>query len=219
MKVVIIGGERVPYFLAKKLIMQGYNVYFVNKNRELCEEYSRTLNAEIIHGDGTAKSTLDQIEIEPDDIVVLLMERDRKNFFAARLVQEYYNVKNVVTLLNNTENEDLFEKYGIRTLKVTDLIMNYIEPLLFENEVIGELSENVEGKGATVIKVDIDWDSKISRKGIKELNVPEDVVIVGIIRANKYIIPRGDTIIEPGDKLIVICSEDKRESVQEFFSI
>ncbi|MFN3692270.1 MAG: potassium channel family protein [Fervidobacterium sp.] len=218
MKVIIIGGERVPYFLAKKLIAQGFVVYFVNKNRELCEEYSRTLNAEIINGDGTDKNVLDQLQIESDDIIVLLTERDRKNFFIARMVQEYYNVNNVVTLLNNTENEDLFERYGIRTLKVTDLIMSNIEPLLFENEVLNTIEDETSTKGANVIKIDVDWDSKIAKKLIKELNIPEEIIIVGVVRKDKFLIPHGNTLIEPGDKLIIISSEDKTKEALEFFS-
>jgi len=219
MKVIIIGGERVPYFLAKKLVAQGYIVYFVNKNRELCEEYSRTLGAEIINGDGTDKAILDQLQIEPDDIIVLLTERDRKNFFIARLVQEYYNVKNVVTLLNNTENEDLFEKFGIRTLKVTDLIMSNIEPLLFENEVVAALEDETSTKGASVLRIDIDWDSKIARKNIRELSIPEGIIVVGIVRGDKFLIPRGETRIEPGDKLIIVCNEDKKAQAIEMFSL
>ncbi len=218
MKVIIIGGERVPYFLAKKLIAKGYDVFFVNKDIELCKEYSRTLNAEIINGDGTSKAVLDQLQIEGDDLVVLLMERDRKNFFIARMVQEYYGVKNVVTLLNNTENEDLFQKFGIRILKVTDLIMSNIELLLFENEVVESLESEVSSKGAIVLKIDIDWEAKILRKNIRDINVPEGIIIVGIVRGSEFIIPRGETTIEPGDKLIIVCNKEKKEQAVELFS-
>lgn len=217
MKVIIIGGERVPYFLAKKLIASGYKVYFVNKDKELCEEYSRTLNATIIYGDGQSKAVLDHLGIEPDDIVVLLTERDRKNFFIARLVQEYYKVRNVVTFLSNSENEDLFDRYGIRTLKVTDLIMQNIEPLLFENEVVEMINDEASNRGATVLKVDVDWDSKIANKALHELKIPDGIVVVGIVREDKYLIPRGDTIIKPDDKLILICSEEQSKAAMEIF--
>ncbi len=216
MKIIIIGGERVPYFLAKRLIAQGYDVYFVNKDEELCEEYSRTLNATVVVGDGTSKKVLDQLEIDSKDIVVLLTERDRKNFFIARLVQEYYGVEHVVTLLNNSENRDLFERFGITTLGVTDLIMKNIEPLLFENEIITTLEE--ETKGATVLKVTVEWDSLIVRKKIKDLNIPDGMVVVGIIRADKFIIPRGETTIEPGDEMIIVCNNDKVPEALSFFN-
>jgi len=216
MKIIIIGGERVPYFLAKRLIAQGYDVYFVNKDEELCEEYSRTLNATVVVGDGTSKRVLDQLEIDSKDIVVLLTERDRKNFFIARLVQEYYGVEHVVTLLNNSENRDLFERFGITTLGVTDLIMKNIEPLLFENEIITTLED--ETKGATVLKVTMEWDSLIVRKKIKDLNIPDGMVVVGIIRADKFIIPRGETTIEPGDEIIIVCNNDKVSEALSFFN-
>ncbi|MGC9772863.1 trk system potassium uptake protein TrkA [Fervidobacterium changbaicum] len=218
MKIVIIGGERVPYFLAKRLIAQGYDVYFVNRDKELCEEYSKTLNATIVNGDATSKKVLDQLEIEPSDIVVLLMERDRKNFFVARLVQEYYGVKNVVTLLNNSENLDLFERFGIRTLGVTDLIMRNLEPLLFGSQLTQELEEKTALKGVSVIEVSLSWDSNIARKKLKELNIPEDVVIVGIKREDGFIIPRGETTLQPGDEVILVCPEEKRMEVLSFFS-
>ncbi|QIV79057.1 potassium channel family protein [Fervidobacterium pennivorans] len=218
MKIVIIGGERVPYFLAKRLITQGYTVYFVNKNQDLCEEYSKTLNATIVNGDGTSKKVLDQLGIEPNDIVVLLMERDRKNFFIARLVQEYYGVKNVVTLLNNSENLDLFERFGIRTLGVTDLIMRNLEPLLFGSQLTRDLEEKTFSKGVVVLEITLTWDSSIVHKKIKELSVPEDVVIVGIMRGDSFLIPRGETTLEPGDEIILVCREEKRMEVLSFFS-
>uniref|UniRef100_A0A7C4GK12 TrkA family potassium uptake protein n=1 Tax=Fervidobacterium thailandense TaxID=1008305 RepID=A0A7C4GK12_9BACT len=218
MKIVIIGGERVPYFLAKKLIAEGYNVYFVNKDEALCNEYSRTLNAVIVNGDGSSKKTLDEIEIGPDDIIVLLTERDRKNFFIARLVQEYYGVRHVVTLLNNSENEDIFTRFGIRTLKVTDLIMSNIEPLLFENQVVSELESETSNRGATVVRVSIDWGSKYARLPISRLELPEDVLIAGIVRKDQYIIPKGDTVLEPGDDLIVICKIGREMEVLSHFS-
>mgnify|MGYP001074953579 CR=1 FL=1 len=218
MKIIIIGGERVPYFLAKRLIAQGYDVYFVNKDEDLCEEYSRTLSANVVLGDGTSKRVLDQLEIDPKDIVVLLTERDRRNFFIARLVQEYYGVEHVVTLLNNSENRDLFERYGIRVLGVTDLIMKNIEPLLFENEVITTLEEETKTLGATVLKITIEWDSHVIRKKIKELSIPEDIVVVGIMRKDKFVIPRGETTIEPNDEIIVVCTEEKSSEVLAFFS-
>jgi trk system potassium uptake protein TrkA len=217
-KIIIIGGERVPYFLAKRLIAQGYDVYFVNKDQDLCEEYSKTLNATIVNGDGTSKKVLDQLGIEPNDIVVLLMERDRKNFFIARLVQEYYGVKNVVTLLNNSENLDLFERFGIRTLGVTDLIMRNLEPLLFGSQITRDLEEKTFSKGVIVLEITLTWDSNIVHKKIKELSVPEDVVIVGIKRGDNFLIPRGETTLEPGDEIILVCREEKRMEVLSFFS-
>lgn len=218
MKIVIIGGERVPYFLAKKLIADGYNVFFVNKDRDLCNEYSRTLNAVIIHGDGSSKKVLDQLEIQPDDIIVLLTERDRRNFFIARLVQEYYQVKHVVTLLNNSENEDLFAKFGIRTLKVTDLIMRNIEPLLFGTEVVLEIEEEASAKGAAVLRFHVEWGSKIARIPISELKLPAETIIAGVIRRDRYIVPRGETVLEPGDELIIICAQEKEPEVVTFFA-
>lgn len=218
MKIIIIGSERVPYFLAKRLIAQGYDVYFVNKDQDLCEEYSKTLNAIIVKGDGTSKKVLDQLGIEPNDIVVLLMKRDRKNFFIARLVQEYYGVKNVVTLLNNSENLDLFERFGIRTLGVTDLIMRNLEPLLFGSQLTRDLEEKTFSKGVVVLEITLTWDSSIVHKKIKELSVPEDVVIVGIMRGDSFLIPRGETTLEPGDEIILVCREEKRMEVLSFFS-
>lgn len=126
-------------------------------------------------------------------------------------------MRNVVTFLNNSENEDLFDRYGIRTLKVTDLIMQNIEPLLFENEVVEMINDEASNRGATVLKVDVDWDSKIANKALHELKIPDGIVVVGIVREDKYLIPRGDTIIKPDDKLILICSEEQSKAAMEIF--
>ncbi len=216
MKVVIIGGERIPYFIAKSMIAKGYDVYIVNKDPELCDEFSKTLNATIVEGDATTKEVLDQLELSQKDIVVLLTERDRKNFFIARMVQEYYSVKNIITFLNNSENEELFEKFGIKTVKVTDILLKNIESVFIDAKLSKFLEPELESYNVNLLNLEVSEDSKIAKKKISELNL-KDTVIGGVIRDKNFIIPRGETVLLPGDRVLLICTKEGKENVLELF--
>ncbi len=216
MKVVIIGGERIPYFIAKSMIAKGYDVYIVNKDPELCDEFSKTLNATIVEGDATTKEVLDQLELSPKDIVVLLTERDRKNFFIARMVQEYYSVKNIITFLNNSENEELFEKFGIKTIKVTDILLENIENAFIDAKLSKFLEPELASYNVNLLNLEISEESKIANKKISELNL-KDTVIGAVIRQGAFIIPKGDTVLISGDKVLLICTKEGKENVLELF--
>ncbi|MES0341446.1 MAG: ClC family H(+)/Cl(-) exchange transporter [Candidatus Humimicrobiaceae bacterium] len=81
--------------------------------------------------------------------------------------------------------------------------------------------ENKEYKGfigdqkiKVVIEIPIHIDSKIENKRIKEINWPDDCLLIGVKRAGQELIPKGNTFIYPGDTLIIISNEDKANTVQ-----
>ncbi|TET49945.1 MAG: ClC family H(+)/Cl(-) exchange transporter [Actinomycetota bacterium] len=85
--------------------------------------------------------------------------------------------------------------------------------------------ENREYKGFTgnrkvkvVIEIPVCIDSKIENKKIKEINWPDDCLLIGIKRAGQELIPKGDTLIYPGDILIIITNEDRTNKVQHLLT-
>ncbi|HCF38200.1 MAG TPA: potassium transporter TrkA [Thermosipho africanus] len=212
MKVVLIGGEKIAYFLAKSFSSKGYKTYLVNKDQKLCEDFARDLKAVVIHGDASKKRLLEQLDIEEDDIIVFLTNKDKENLIITQFAKKIFGVKNIVTLVNNPDNIELFEKLGITAVvSTTTMLQKAVENLLFGEELQQFLSVE-EGK-LTFLKIDIPENSKAVGKLLKDLNLPHDCVVGGILRKGKVIIPHGNTEINAGDRLYIVSLPTAQEQI------
>ncbi|HAA82959.1 MAG: K+ Channel protein [Thermotoga sp. 47_83] len=213
MRVIIIGGETTAYYLARSMLSRKYSVVIINKDRELCEEFAKKLKATIIHGDGSHKEILRDAEVSKNDVVVILTPRDEVNLFIAQLVMKDFGVKRVVSLVNDPGNMEIFKKMGITTvLNLTTLITNTVEALIFPDEFssIIPLEQGIE-----LLSVNVEEDSPVVGKKLKDLPLPRDSIIAAIVRGGVLVVPRGDTEILSGDKLYVIVSAEAKETVEE----
>jgi len=204
MKVVIIGGERIAYFLAKSISSKGYRIYVVNKDAQLCEDFARNLKAVIVHGDASKRSVLEQLDIEEDDIIVVLTNKDKENLIITQLARKIFGVKNIVTLINNPDNIELFNKLGITAaVSTTTMLQRAVENLLFGKELEEFLS--LEGGKLAFLKIEIPENSNVIGKKLKDIGLPHDCVVGGILRKGEVIIPHGDTILDVGDILFIVA--------------
>jgi len=214
LKIVIIGGQRIAYHLTRSMISKGYRVYVVNKNASFCEELAKRFSAVVIHGDGSKKKVLDQIEFMKNDIVVVLTNRDKDNLIISQMIRRYYGVERVVTLANDPDNIEIFDRLGIHVaVSPTILLAQTIQNLLFVDEML-QFFPMEEGKLA-FLRLEIPPTSPSAGKKLKEIVLPEDSVIGGIIRGNDFLIPRGDTSLQPQDRVFVICDPKVQTRVVE----
>ncbi|WP_126992314.1 potassium channel family protein [Thermosipho globiformans] len=217
MKVVIIGGEKIAYFLAKSFSSKGYKTYLVNKDQKLCEDFARDLKAVVIHGDASKKKLLEQLDIEEDDIIVVLTNKDKENLIITQFAKKIFGVKNIVTLVNNPDNIELFEKLGITAVvSTTTMLQKAVENLLFGEELQQFLSVE-EGK-LTFLKIDIPENSKAVGKLLKDLSLPHECVVGGILRKGKVIIPHGNTEINAGDRLYIVSLPTAQEQILDILT-
>ncbi|MEJ5229066.1 MAG: NAD-binding protein [Pseudothermotoga sp.] len=201
---MIIGGYRIAYHLARSMISKGYHVYIVNKDPQVCQELAKKLSAVIINGDGSKKNILDQIEFSSDDIVVILTNTDRDSLIISQMIKKYYGVERIVTLVNDPENIDVFNRLGVRVaVSPTALLSRTIQGLLLVEEM-EEFFPVEEGK-LVFLRIEIPDSSPSVGKRLKEINLPNECIIGGILRQNNVVIPRGETELLPRDRVFVIC--------------
>ncbi|AEH50506.1 NAD-binding protein [Pseudothermotoga thermarum] len=204
MKTVIIGGHRIAYYLARMMISKGSHVYLINKDPDVCRELARRLSAIVIQGDGSKKEILDQIELSPEDIVVVLTNTDKDNLIISQMVRKYYGVEKIVTMVNDPDNVEIFRKLGVKAaISPTNLLITTIQSLLFSEEIENLLLME-EGK-VVLLRLEIPETSPSAYKSLKEIPLPSESILGGIVRKDDFIIPRGDTQLLPGDRIFVIC--------------
>lgn len=216
--VMIIGGSKTAFYLAKILSSTGTNIKIIEKNKEKCENLSEILpKTTIIHGDGSHHDILMEEGLRTVDAFVALTGMDEENILTSLFAGEL-NVPRVVSKVNSNELTKMAEKLGldgvVSTKSVTaDIIIRYARAL--KNSMgsnIETLYKFMDGK-AEAIEFNVKKDAKITGVPIKDLSIKKDILIAGIIRERKTaIIPTGDHIVNEGDRVIVLSPADYRLS-------
>lgn len=212
MKVIIIGGGKVVYFLAKTFLSKGYEVAIINRDREYCERLAKNLQVTIIHGEGSDPYFLEDAGALEADAVAALTPNDPDNLFICQLAEQKFQVPKTFALVNNPTNEWVFQELGVtKVISTTSIISSLIEQKVAV-EGVTNLFPIEEGK-VTVTQVVLTDESPVLNKELSEIDLPYDSVLGSIIRDEEVIIPRGDTELLVGDKVVIITLPENQAQV------
>jgi len=203
MYIVIVGAGKVGYFLAKRLCQSKHTVSIVDKDKLTCEEIAKELEALIIKGDGCDPRILEEAGIERADVVAAVTGDDEDNLIICQLAKERFNVQRTVGRVNNPDNEHTFSELGIDVpVDSTKIIAKVIEEEASFSDFVNLMSFK-RGKLA-IVRVDLPEDSPVINKEIKDIELPADSVLVSIVRGEEVIVPKGNTVLKPGDDVIAL---------------
>ena len=214
--VAIIGGGNVGMMLAKTLEKLKIKIKIIEKDYDRCqvlaEELSNTL---VINGDGTNLKLLDEEEIGGADVVISVTNNDERNLLCSLLAKQL-GVKRVITRVAKVLNIPLFEKVGIDiAVSPKTSAINEVRNDLQENDV--DILATVEQGQGEVLEINLDPD--FDGKKIMELKFPANAIIGVVIRKNNIIIPKGDTVINTNDILIIFTTAENAPEIKVFFKV
>ena len=204
MKIIVVGGETLAYHFAKMVQTKGYKVVVINKNLEFCQQLSKKLRTLVIHGDGSKRYVLEQAEPLPEDIVVTLTPKDQDNLVISLLARESFKVRKVVSLVNDPNNREIFEAFGIDCISPTATRYTFAEQIKSYFPISRDLS---------IIEIPIEENHPVVSKQLKDIPMPHDSIVGSIVRNDEIIIPRGDTVVKAGDRLIILCNTGVQSEV------
>ena len=203
MYIVIIGAGKVGYFLAKRLCQGKHTVSIVDKDREICEEIAKELEALVVNGDGCDPKILEEAGIERADVLAAVTGGDEDNLIICQLAKEKFNLQRTVGRVNNPDNEHTFSELGIDVpVDSTKIIAKIIEEEVSFSDFVNLMSFK-RGKLA-IVRIDLPEDSPVINKEVKDIALPQDAVLVSIVRGEEVILPKGNTVLKPGDDVIAL---------------
>ena len=219
-KVVILGGSKISYYLAKALTEGGTSVKIIEKNLEKCEQFSEKLpKAVIIHGDGTEQELLLEEGIESADAFVALTNLDEQNILIS-IFASNHNVPKTIAKVNRKALISMSDKLGLDTVVspksiTSDVVISYARALEnTEGSKIETLYNLFDGK-AEALEFKVTTESKATNIPLKDLKTKPNTLIAGIIRGRRAITPTGDDCILPGDRVIIITSGNRLSDITD----
>ena len=208
--VMILGGSKIGFYLAKILREAGVSVKIVEIDMERCEDLSMNLDGVmIIHGDAMDEDMLMSEGIDTADAVVCLMNTDEENLLASLYAKQVNPKAKVVTELGNLKFSTVVDNLPldsvIRPKQLTgEHIVRYVRGM--QNTVGNnvETMYKIGGGGAEVLEFRVRDDSSLTSTPIAKLNLKDSLQIVCIIRDGAIITPGGSDTIEKDDSVIVV---------------
>jgi len=215
-RVMILGGGNISYFLAKRLEIKGVQVKIIEKNKETCKDLAINLpNALIIHGDATDISILIEENISNMDAVVTLTGFDEENILLS-VVAKKYKVPKIITKVSKSNYVSVLHELDINmvinpVLLTASHLMRYAQ-----GGKIKSLSLLLGGS-AEVMEVIALEGTKIVGKPLSTIDLPKGIIIGGVVKNGKVIVPDGTTVIEPHNRVIVFCLNDVLDKIEAYF--
>ncbi len=209
--VMILGGSRTAYYLSKLLLKSGNDVKIIDKDNKKCIELSENLpEAVIIEGNGAEQELLFEEGIKNTDAFVSLTGMDEENILISCFASAQ-NVPKVIAKVNRGELASMAKKLGLECVVsprrvVADIMLWYARAL--QNSVgskVETLYKLMDDK-VEALEFAVQPDFKYLNVMLKDIKLRKNILIAGIIRGRKAIIPTGDDFICAGDNVIVISA-------------
>ena len=212
MYIVIVGGGRVGFNLAQKLVHDKHAVAIVEKVREDAEAISQQIDAMVIHGDGCEPKTLEDAEAGRADVVAAVTADDEDNFIICQLAKEVFGVRRTVARVTNPKNEHIFTELGVDVpVNATTIIAKIVEEETSFEDFINLMTFK-RGKLA-LVRVDLSAESPVIDKAVKDVVLPKNSVLVSIVRGENIIVPKGETVLLKGDDVIALTTIENEQQL------
>jgi trk system potassium uptake protein TrkA len=217
-RVLIIGGGKIGYRLAGRLEAQSINCKIIEKRADKCEYLADHLDRTVVlHGDGSDQSLLVEENIHEIDLVVTLTGDDETNILTSLLAKRL-GASKTITQINKFSYFPLMSTIGIEMLvsprlSAIDSILQHIRrgKVLSARSIKGEAGEVMEALALTT--------SDIVSKPLKKITFPKGAMVAGIIREDRIIIPSGDSVVEPDDRIIIFATRDAVPGVEKILAV
>ena len=217
MYIIIIGGGKVGYYLAKTLKSYKHDIVVVEPQMDLCEKVANQLNIRVCNGDGTTIDKLDEVDASKADILIAVTGRDEDNLIACQLAKSNFGIKRTISRVNNPKNKEVFKKLGVdMAVSSTSIIADMIEQEI-DYTGMKTLMMLKNGK-VTLSEIEVMENSAACNKSLKNIRLPKGSILISLIRDEAVIVPNGDTVLQKGDNVIAVSSNEDQEALKGFFT-
>ncbi|MGI5888491.1 MAG: TrkA C-terminal domain-containing protein [Oscillospiraceae bacterium] len=208
---MLVGGGEITYYLVKMLLDWDIDVKIIEQDRARCEELNMAFpDAMVINGDGTSRVLLDEENINTTDALVACTGIDEVNMILGLYAKNKVKTK-VITKVNHVDFGEIVNGLSLGSVinpkaLTTQRILQYVRAAK------NSLSSNVESLyrmcngRVEVLEFLISDGAELCGIPLKDMRIRQDVLVAGILRHEKMIIPNGQSMFQQGDTVIVFTT-------------
>lgn len=212
MRVCIVGGGKVGFYLAKTLCEHGHEPVVIEPDKDTCSMIANTLDIPVVAGDGTSLEVLESAGCSDCNSLIAVTGLDENNLIACQLAKRVFKCKRTIARVNNPKNLAVLKQLGVDiAVNSTDNIVRILEREV-ETAAIRHLLSLASGT-ASLIEIAVPEHFRYHGQPLSEIVIPLDFNIISVTRGSEFIIPRGNTRILSGDHLVCVTKDEAFHSV------
>jgi trk system potassium uptake protein TrkA len=213
-RVAIAGGGSVGTAIARDLHASGHEVLVLELDPDLVERRRKEVDVTWIAADACEVASLDAAGLATVDVVVAATGDDEDNLVTSLLAKQEFAVPRVVARVNNSKNQWLFnEGWGVDIAVSTPQL---ITAIVEEAVSVGSLVRLLQFEGGSVhlVEVTLAPESPAVGNAVGSLGIPREAAIVAIVRDDRLVVPRAETVLQDGDEVLVLVTENAESEVR-----
>jgi len=217
---IIYGGSITGESLASNLEHRNVNVKLIEHDEKRCIELSERLSSTTVLNIPSVNRDLLEAERISDQDAFIAVSNDEEANILSSLLAKRIGCPHVIALVNNTDYVSLVSDIGVdavvnpRMAAVAKILQFIRKGKIFSMTSLSDIE-------AEVLEVEAMETSDLVERPIKKIKWPKDAIIAGVIRGGegKVITPKGDTVIDPGDRVIIFAKRGTMPKVEKVLSV
>jgi len=219
-RVIIAGGGNIGLFVARRLeqTQRDIRVKVLEQNREravlIAEQLDRAI---VLNGSALEEELLHEAGVSNADMMVALTNDDQVNILSCVLANRLGCERNMC-LINNTGYMTIVRSLGIdafinpRSVTVSRILQHVRRGRIRAVQTV------LNGAGE-VIDAEALPTSPLVGKALRDLDLPDGMRIGALRRRGRILIPRGDTVIESNDRIVIFATKENVPEVEQLFRV
>ena len=221
--ILIIGGGRIGYYLARLCIDAGMSVKIIEKNRQSASELTEMVpKARVILGDGTDQTLLEEENFEAADACVAVTGIDEENIIIS-LYAKQQKTEKIITKVSKSSLTGMLKSVGLDSIVspkslTANLILSYVRAMQSGEESNVQTLYKLVDDRVEAVEFYVSKKSNVTGIPLKDLQLKKDVLICTIIRNNSIVFPGGNDMILPGDNVIITTTQEKLSDLDDILN-
>ena len=217
MKIVVAGGREEADFLIGSLLSKKNKVKVINEDKNYSKYLAEKHNISVLNGDSSKEYILEDADVFNYDVLIALTNNDADNFVTCQIAKKKFNVKKVVCTVTNPINVEVFEKLGINTvISSTYSVAKLLEQATTLENLVNTLSS--EDNAFSMSEIIINDNARCVGKRLYEIKLPSQARIACVIHKEKMVIPTGPTMINVGDRVLLLSAKECHDEAIKIIS-
>lgn len=217
-RALIIGGGRIGERLAKLLERDGIKTKIIEADIDRCHYLSEQMDKTVVlHGDGSDQKLFLEENAGQSDVVVSVTDDDETNILVSLLAKNL-GVQNTITRIGKSSYFPLLATIGIE--KVVSPRLSAVSSILQDvrkGKVLSDIS--ILGERGEFIEAIALETSDITNKPLRKISFPKGAILVCIIRDGHIMIPAGESVVEPGDRIILFAVKHAVKKLEKLLTV
>ena len=217
-RALIVGGGRIGFRMAR--LLEEHSIYckIIERNPDRCTYLAERLNkAIVLCGDGSDQELLSEENIQDMDVVITLTQDEETNILASLLAKRM-GARKAITRISKFSYFPLTDAIGIEQVVSPRLsAINTILQHIRKGKVLSAIS--IKGEQAEVIEAVALETSGIVEKPLRDISFPKGAMVAGIIHEEMIIVPTGDSVIQPNDRVIIFARKEAISKIEKILAV